>query len=155
MLLLSAVLGATVLREPIASAASPFQNVIIGNTASQPVPVQQQGTAHVTVDNTAVETQVLLDQEFTGDGRVTIPVAGYKTFHVDFKLRDGGCAGSGASLDIFEGTDFARRGFISADDACAGSFLGQQLELAAKSLTFVVDAPAGDTWRVVVFGRAN
>jgi hypothetical protein len=30
VLMLSAVLGATVLREPIASAASPFQNVIIG-----------------------------------------------------------------------------------------------------------------------------
>src|SRR5262245_42441169 len=36
----SAVLGATVLREPIAAAASPFQNVIIGNDSSHPVPVR-------------------------------------------------------------------------------------------------------------------
>jgi hypothetical protein len=39
VLLVSAVLGATVLREPIAFAAGPFQNVIVTNTASNPVPV--------------------------------------------------------------------------------------------------------------------
>jgi hypothetical protein len=40
VLLLSAVLGATVLREPIAYAASPFQNVIVENTDANPVPVR-------------------------------------------------------------------------------------------------------------------
>ena len=39
LLLGSAVLGATVLREPIARAASPIQGVFVSNTASQPVPV--------------------------------------------------------------------------------------------------------------------
>jgi hypothetical protein len=38
----SMVLGATVLREPIATAASPFTNVIIGNTSTNPVPVSEQ-----------------------------------------------------------------------------------------------------------------
>jgi hypothetical protein len=38
----STVLGATVLREPIAQAASPFTNVIIGNTAANPIPVAEQ-----------------------------------------------------------------------------------------------------------------
>jgi hypothetical protein len=38
----SLVLGATVLREPIAKAASPFQNVIIANTSTNPVPVAEQ-----------------------------------------------------------------------------------------------------------------
>ena len=60
------VLGATVLREPIARAASPFTNVIIGNTSSNPVPVREQnldgagnikvheqGTASVHVTNSA------------------------------------------------------------------------------------------------------
>jgi hypothetical protein len=47
VLVLSGVLGATVLREPIAYAASPFQNVIIGNDATKPVPVTQQGAADV------------------------------------------------------------------------------------------------------------
>ena len=54
VLALSAVLGATVLREPIASAASPFQNVIIGNTPSQPVPVREQGTVNVNVSGGTV-----------------------------------------------------------------------------------------------------
>src|SRR5262245_13613671 len=36
------VLGATVLREPIGYAASPFQNVIVGNDATNPVPVREQ-----------------------------------------------------------------------------------------------------------------
>ena len=57
VLLLSAVLGATVLREPIATAASPFQSVIIGNTAAQPVPVQQQGAADVNVTNSTLAIQ--------------------------------------------------------------------------------------------------
>ena len=44
---LSAVLGATVLREPIAIAATPFQNVIVANTANQPVPVAVASNANV------------------------------------------------------------------------------------------------------------
>ena len=35
-------LGATVLRNPLAEAASPFTNVIVGNTSSNPVPVTEQ-----------------------------------------------------------------------------------------------------------------
>src|SRR5262245_23974935 len=46
------ILGGTVLREPIGYAASPFQNVIIGNADNDPVPVNQQGTANVDVTNT-------------------------------------------------------------------------------------------------------
>jgi hypothetical protein len=29
------------------------------------------------------------------------------------------------------------------------------MEMSGRSLTFIVTAPAGDTWRVVAFGRAN
>jgi hypothetical protein len=35
-------LGSTVLRNPLAEAASPFTNVIVGNTTSNPVPVTEQ-----------------------------------------------------------------------------------------------------------------
>ena len=42
LMLGSAVLGATVLREPFAWAATPFQNVIVSNDASKPVPVREQ-----------------------------------------------------------------------------------------------------------------
>lgn len=71
----SVVLGATVLHEPIAKAASPFTNVIVGNTAANPVPVtvqdvdgnsnirvheqgtaavHEQGTASVNVTNSSI-----------------------------------------------------------------------------------------------------
>ena len=49
LLVVSAVLGATVLREPIAIAASPFTNVIVANTNDNPVPTRQTGTANVAV----------------------------------------------------------------------------------------------------------
>jgi hypothetical protein len=65
VLLLSAVLGATVLREPIAYAASPFQSVLVANTADSPVPVAQQGTANVNVTN---ETLSVAQPPVTGGG---------------------------------------------------------------------------------------
>ena len=73
LMLGSMVLGATVLREPFAWAATPFQNVIVANDASAPVPVtgqlsvQQQGTADVRVTNASVPVQ----QQGTADVRVT------------------------------------------------------------------------------------
>src|SRR5690349_8244493 len=48
----SAVLGATVLREPFAAAATPFENVIIGNDNSHPVPVT--GTFGISTTNNTV-----------------------------------------------------------------------------------------------------
>jgi len=64
----SMVLGATVLREPIAHATSPFQPVIVGNDTAHPVPtreqnldaggnvkVHEQGTADVNVTNSALQ----------------------------------------------------------------------------------------------------
>jgi hypothetical protein len=44
LILCGAALGATVLHEPIATAASPFTNVIVGNTTDNPVPVAVQNT---------------------------------------------------------------------------------------------------------------
>ena len=60
LMLGSAVLGATVLHEPFAWAATPFQNVIVANTDDMPVPVKQQGsialtgTADVNVTNSSL-----------------------------------------------------------------------------------------------------
>ena len=52
VLVVGAVLGATVLREPIAYAASPFQNVIVANTDDDPVPVKvASGSARVPVES--------------------------------------------------------------------------------------------------------
>lgn len=49
LMLGSVVLGATALREPIAWAASPFQNVIVANDASAPVPAKVTNDASAPV----------------------------------------------------------------------------------------------------------
>jgi hypothetical protein len=56
LLVLGAViLGATVFREQLVHAATtPFQNVVVTNTPTNPVNVQQQGTADVNVTNSTV-----------------------------------------------------------------------------------------------------
>jgi hypothetical protein len=64
---LSAALGATVLREPIAHAADKLTPVFVGNDAANPVPVAQQGTADVRVTNATLPVQ----QQGTADVRVT------------------------------------------------------------------------------------
>jgi hypothetical protein len=109
LLVLGAViLGATVLREPIARAASPFTNVLVGNTASNPVPVtvqntdtngdvkvHEQGTADVNVTNTTVPVQ----QQGTADVNVTnttLPVHEQGTVQVTAgSTTDGGGSASG------------------------------------------------------------
>src|SRR6516164_6354037 len=49
LLVLGAViLGATVFREQLVQAATPFQNVVVTNTSTNPIPVQQQGSSSVT-----------------------------------------------------------------------------------------------------------
>src|ERR687892_565595 len=55
----SAVLGATVFREQIARAAPPIKSVFVTNDVSQPVPVQQQGTADVRVTNNVLTVREL------------------------------------------------------------------------------------------------
>ena len=113
VLVLSAVLGATVLREPIAFAATPFQNVIITNTASQPVPVSIGNTAGQPVPVKSppqplwqgtpyVSTQIILDNDTSNcDTFAAIPAG--KILYVervitDFNLKPG--AGAHTALRI-------------------------------------------------------
>jgi hypothetical protein len=63
----SVVLGATVLREPIARAAEKLTPVFVTNDAANAVPVAQQGTADVRVANASLPVQ----QQGTADVRVT------------------------------------------------------------------------------------
>ena len=87
---ISAVLGATILREPIARAAAPITSVFVSNDAAHPVPVvetradangnvtvHEQGTANVNVTNTSLpiaQAAPVIDggstvEAFVGDGR--------------------------------------------------------------------------------------
>jgi len=87
---------------------------------------------------------------------VTIPVEAYKTIHVDFDVVSGDCALSGARLFVLEATHFLNRAQIGADEACTGGFTGETIEMPGRSLTLIASIPhVGDTWRVLVFGRAN
>jgi hypothetical protein len=51
LLVAATLLGATVLREPVADAASATLNVLVTNDSAHPVPVHEQGTANVNVTN--------------------------------------------------------------------------------------------------------
>ena len=78
LIVCGAALGATVLHEPIAAAATPFTNVIIGNTSDNPVPVAVQtadgGTVRVHEQGTAaVHEQGTASVNVTND---SIPVTG-------------------------------------------------------------------------------
>src|SRR4051794_11376553 len=88
VVVLAAVLGATVFREEVAAAAATL-NVFVTNDAAHPVPVHEQGTLTVVAP---VETQLLLDQTYQDGDRVTLDVAAYKTVHFDFDLTNGTCA---------------------------------------------------------------
>jgi len=81
------VLGATVFREEIASAAATL-NVLVTNDTSIPVPVRARGAVQVTAStplavDAGLETQLLVDQVVHDNDRVTIPVEAYETIHVD------------------------------------------------------------------------
>src|SRR4051794_8050298 len=104
VLLLSAVLGATVLREPIAHAATPFTNVIVGNTADQPVPVKQQGTANVSVQGTVPVLQ-------------GVPANSFNTL----VAVDGGANPAVSGPDP-AGTEYAITTFVVSNDGDTGLF---------------------------------
>jgi hypothetical protein len=53
LVLVAVVLGSTVFREQVVNAATtPFQNVLVQNTSTNPVPVQQVGTSTTSVSGT-------------------------------------------------------------------------------------------------------
>jgi hypothetical protein len=155
LVVLAAVLGATVFRENIASAASATLSVFVTNDTAHPVPVREQGTVTV---QAPISTQLLLNQVVTDNQRQTVDVSAYKTVHIDFNLVSGNCFGSGARLDALETSDslFLQRVDIGADEACTSGFTGKTIEMPGRTLTLIPSIPtSGDRWRIVVFGRAN
>jgi hypothetical protein len=90
LLLGSAVLGATVFHEPIASAAGSVTSVLVSNSKTSPIPVQEQnldganirvheeGTANVNVTNTSLPVQGTLGVRPAGTPvTINIDGAGY------------------------------------------------------------------------------
>ena len=96
----SSILGATVLREPIAYAAAKLTPVVVTNDAANPVPVDQQGTADVNVTNASVPVQ----QQGTADVRVT---NGSLTVAPQPAITDGGYGigtAAGGSVGVVDNT---------------------------------------------------
>jgi hypothetical protein len=83
----SAVLGATVFREQIARAAPPITSVFVTNDVSQPVPVQQQGTADVRVTNNVLTVRELQAAPFQDHFQFTFSGTGGET--VQYTVPDG------------------------------------------------------------------
>src|SRR5262245_31077107 len=83
------ILGATVLREPIGHAASPFTNVIVGSDPTKPVPVHEQGTVDVNLSRgtVPVHEQGTVDVNVSG-GTVGLASPALATRHVGGDLFD-------------------------------------------------------------------
>jgi len=108
----SSILGATVLREPIAYAAAKLTPVVVANDAANPVPVDQQGTSDVRVTNSSLPVQ----QQGTADVRVTnasVPVQQQGT--ADVRITNG-------SLDVAPQAPVTRGGY--GIGSSAGSSVG-------------------------------
>ena len=141
VLLLSAVLGATVLREPIAYAASPFTSVIITNTAAEPVPVVEQA-------KTELVTQATLNNSTR---TIDVDVARY--WQVRFASGGTACNG-GASLVIFLVEDGELVGVLDSFQFCDGSGLPKGFyETPGRTLRFVCNCSDGDSVEFSVWGR--
>jgi hypothetical protein len=99
------ILGATVLREPIGNAASPFTNVIVGNDATNPVPVTQQGTVTIQAAMPSKPFSILGDGVSTNvDGCGANLPAGTKWFISSFGAANSGAFDGGATLFIRNST---------------------------------------------------
>ena len=154
LMLGSAVLGATVLREPFAWAATPFQNVIVMNTATTPVPVKQEGTAEV---REAVATQFLGAQDISITNPLTLDVSAYRA--VRLVARGSSCpAGAGSLLlDVVEGSANYR---IQGISFCSGDGLSGLLEALDRvyevpGRTLRISTTAGSSVEIAVFGRSK
>jgi hypothetical protein len=144
VLLLSAVLGATVLREPIAYAATPFQSVLVANTADNPVPVKLQGSADVTVNDDRERFQKRLDVhldsgQFLRSGFVSVPAG--KRLTVEY-----------IAISATVPPDQGVSAFFQADNA-GGAIPLYTTGLQKKSVGDLFDWAASE--RVLVFVEEN
>ena len=142
LLLGSMVLGATVLREPLATAATPFMNVIIANDAQDPVPVQVQGTVAVSsADNPAQPVRADLFQE---DDSYTVP-AGKRLVIQEVTGRG----------DIFEGDYSSRSGVFRLDISRGNVLVGRPLFFASDGVAFAGGTDWYMTEQATVYAEAG
>src|SRR5262245_4290063 len=101
LLLGSIVLGATVLREPLAKAASPFASVIVGNDPSNPVPVREQNVdanGNLKVHDSGSDTALVATAQVDTAHDFTIDVSQYR--EIRFAAAGIACGGGDAIFAV-------------------------------------------------------
>jgi hypothetical protein len=140
LLLVSAVLGATVLREPLAQAAAPIASVFVSNDASSPIPVREQ--------NLDANGNVKVHEQGALSVRPLVPAS---PWHRAFSVAAGGTEylfdePSSSAVNITSLT-VSQSGTL--DDGAAGGLL---LETVPDTATTCAGAARGDTlWHSATF----
>jgi len=151
--LVATLLGATVLREPTATAAQTVGATIVGPLdAAGNVKVHEQGTASVA---SADETQLLLERRFSDAGQSeTLDVSAYRTIRVSFS--DCGRAdGSPVYLDLYELTPAGGRYPVDRITPSCGGELSRTFDVPGRTIQLSVGDLARPQFSVAVYGRAN
>ncbi len=158
------VLGATVFRTDIAQATGLAQSVTVANTPSNPVPVQQQGTASVNVTNTSLAvhdqaTTQLLATGTVSDTNTSLPdidVSGYKEVRVSASFIACNPAG-GSGFLLIDAKEGGTEYTVGGTNLCQNSPNGftQVLDVPGRTLGIRCAACTNVAIGLAVLGRAN
>jgi len=163
LLVVAAILGASVLREPIAAAASPFTNVIVGNDASNPVPVREQNTdanGNIRVHESSATALVATAQVSSGHS-VDIDVSQYR--EIRFASSGFGCSGGTTAFFTVDAIEEGVHYRVMALQLCGGASGANDdffEDLAANVIevpgrTLRLQAGTGGSVNLAIFGRTN
>jgi len=167
------VLGSTVFRQQLANAATPFTNVVDGNTSTNPANIHEVGTANVNVTNTTALPVQETNTDAAGNMKVheqgTVNVADHTSTQQIF-------AGpiSGQSVNTYDVSGAKEvRLYWSCSDGNGVVFIGipslpaiLHFESCSTggSGTFMADVPGTElrvetlgpaNWNFEIFGRSN
>jgi hypothetical protein len=178
LLLGSVVLGATVLREPLARAAASIPPVLVSNDPSHALPVREQnldggsirvheeGTASVNVTNGTLpvheqgtakatsddRTQRLVGETIPAGGSVTVDASAYR--EVRLVVRTINCP-VGSHDDVTVWTEQTASQFIPLDELNLTCSFAATRTYDVPGTRLRIDTAAGSDTDVILLGRAN
>jgi hypothetical protein len=156
----SIVLGTTVLREPLANAASPFTNVIIGNDTSNPVPVRDQNVdanGDIRVHDSGGGTALVATAQVDGTHVFDLDVSQYR--EIRFAVNEVGCPGGDASFNVVAIEGGSAYGVLSIPVCNANGIISTfNDELNARVIELpgrTIQIQSNGLVKFAVFGRTN
>ena len=155
LLLAATLLGATVLREPVADAATATLNVFVTNDSAHPVPVHEQG--NVKVSEQAV-TQLIGAGKVSRTSRVgPFDVRGFKQVRItvgDFSCNPDDRLDISTPEESTSGSGFYRMELVHL---CAGVSTGTSLvyEVPGRTLKISCFCAENSHAEIAVWGRSN